>query len=869
MPKEVRLVTRDVEFRAGEAMQGGDGRTLEGYAAVFDSPTEINSWEGTFRESIAPGAFRKTLRERRPIIQYDHGRDVRVGSTPIASLQELREDDEGLFIQARLFDNAVVDPVRQAIEGGAISGMSFRFQVTRDEWRDGSGKLVKPEEIGDLIRSPGDRGPLQRTIRELQLFEAGPVAFPAYSTTSVSVRSALAELPDDDRDRLIAELVEDARQTAVRADDPSDDSGDGKVTYSVVEDHGCGEGKFAVVKSDDQKNESCHPSKELAQAHVKELSGGGDKSEQKAAAPPKDDAKKPYGNVTYADPKNNKYPIDTAAHAKAAWSYINMPKNQADYSPAEVAAIKARIKTALKKFGVDVSEDKKPAEKKSSNLPSGTRRTSGADPHGHPGSSTRKESKMPEITMTVEERIARQEEIRVRLSEIDGEYNGASLPEETQTEWDDLNIEHSEHDEAIAAASLRADQLRRLAVDKPGATERAGARSFNTPTRRRPDNIYDLNEVRSQARSVDEVAVLYRENAMRAVEQAKYGDVDKSQVQGNVERLLNNCDDESGALARRILVTGSPTYERAWGKAVRALSMNGLTSEESRALSLGSDADGGFAVPFQLDPTVILTSDGVINPLRSVARQVQITGKVWEGVTTQGVVVTRSAEATEVPDNSFTLAQPTVNATRVTGFVPFSVELESSWGAMRSEITRLLADAKDQEEAESFINGTGVGTQPFGLVKTMPLASKIPDMGSFGTEDIYALEEAVPPRFRARSQFLGAKGTYNAIRQFGNGLDGADLWVRLGDGRPNTLIGYNALESSEVGAVGASGGYLVFGDFQHFIIVDRIGMTIELVPHLFGGSGRPTGQRGVLAIWSNGSKILVPNAFRLLHAGTT
>lgn len=798
MPNEIRLVERSAEFRATEAAQNGDGRTLEGHAAVFNVPTEINSWEGTFQERIAPGAFRKTLAARRPIVQYDHGKDVRVGSTPIASIQELREDDHGLFVQARLFDNDVVEPVRQAIEGNAISGMSFRFQVTRDEWRDSGGKLVDPEDIGDLMRT-GDRGPLQRTVREVQLFELGPVAFPAYESTTVSVRSAFSGMPEEDQDLLIAQLVEDARRTGKKPaeDDGDEKSGDGATTYSVVEDHGCGAGKFAVVKSDDNSNESCHPSKELADAHVKELKSG-----------------KPADSKT--EPKKTE--------KKAA-------------AP--------------------------PSETKSSVRPAPTATVT-------PGTSKRRENKMPEIQMTVEERVARQEEIRTRLSELDGEYNGASLPEETQHEWDSLNIEHAEHDEAIESASLRADQLRRLAVEKPGTTERAGGRGFLAPARRRPDNIYDLNEIRNHARSVDEVAVLYRENAMRATEAAKYGSgVDKAQAQGNIEHLLNNVDDESGSLARRILVTGSPTYERAWGKAARALSMNGLTSEESRALSLGSDADGGFAVPFQLDPTVILTSNGVINPLRGVARQVQITGKVWEGVTTQGIVVTRSAEAAEVADNSFTLAQPTVNTSRVTGFLPFSVELESSWGALRSEITNLLAEAKDIEEAGAFINGTGVGTSPYGVVKTLPVGSGVPDMGSFGTEDIYALEEAVPPRFRSRSQFLAAKGTYNAIRQFGNGLDGSDLWVRLGDGRPNVLIGYPALESSEVAAVGSSSGYLLFGDFSNFIIVDRIGMTIELVPHLFGAAGRPTGQRGILAIWANGSKVLVPNAFRLLHAGTT
>lgn len=63
---------------------------------------------------------------------------------------------------------------------------------------------------------------------------------------------------------------------------------------------------------------------------------------------------KPYGDVKYADPKNGKYPIDTAEHAKAAWAYINMPKNQKDYSAEELAQIKSRIQAACKKFGIKI-----------------------------------------------------------------------------------------------------------------------------------------------------------------------------------------------------------------------------------------------------------------------------------------------------------------------------------------------------------------------------------------------------------------------------------------------------------------------------------------------------------------------------------
>jgi hypothetical protein len=71
---------------------------------------------------------------------------------------------------------------------------------------------------------------------------------------------------------------------------------------------------------------------------------------------------KPYGSVQYADPgyqkdKVKRYPIDTKAHAKAAWSYINQVDNQKLYTAAQLKRIRARIKAALNKFGVNVSNE--------------------------------------------------------------------------------------------------------------------------------------------------------------------------------------------------------------------------------------------------------------------------------------------------------------------------------------------------------------------------------------------------------------------------------------------------------------------------------------------------------------------------------
>ncbi len=64
-----------------------------------------------------------------------------------------------------------------------------------------------------------------------------------------------------------------------------------------------------------------------------------------------------YGDVEFADPVNNKYPIDNAEHVRAAWSYINHKDNAAKYDKDEVQTIKERIKRAARKHGVEISED--------------------------------------------------------------------------------------------------------------------------------------------------------------------------------------------------------------------------------------------------------------------------------------------------------------------------------------------------------------------------------------------------------------------------------------------------------------------------------------------------------------------------------
>lgn len=70
-----------------------------------------------------------------------------------------------------------------------------------------------------------------------------------------------------------------------------------------------------------------------------------------------DEGERKYGDVEFADRTNNKYPIDSAEHVRAAWSYINKEANANEYTDKDVAEIKNRIRDAAPRFGVEIDED--------------------------------------------------------------------------------------------------------------------------------------------------------------------------------------------------------------------------------------------------------------------------------------------------------------------------------------------------------------------------------------------------------------------------------------------------------------------------------------------------------------------------------
>lgn len=442
------------------------------------------------------------------------------------------------------------------------------------------------------------------------------------------------------------------------------------------------------------------------------------------------------------------------------------------------------------------------------------------------------------------------------------ERNAAeALTADEQTRWDAGSAEITRLEGLLA----RAVQVERISALAPANVTPGFSGAPEVIVKR---DAFDLSDLRFDATPQE-----IRSRGLRAIEQVEgLGDAHREQA----ERLVRTLDP---TVAIRIAATGSDTYRDAFSK-YAAGQRDAFTPDEaaawSRAASLTDNA-GGYAVPFTLDPTVILTSDGSTNPFRQISRVVPVTTDTWNGVSSAGVTAAFAAEAAAVSDGAPTLAQPSVTVHKAHASVDYSIEIGQDWAQFGSEMLRLFADAKDNLEATKFAVGVGDGSnEPYGIVTALAGTSSeinVSTSEALVVADIYAVENALGDRYRQNAKWVANKAIYNLIRQFDT-AGGASLWERLGAGLPSELIGYPVYESSAMdgaysAAATANNYIMVLGDFQNYLIADRVGLSVEYVPHRVNGDGALTGQRGLYAFWRVGADSINDSAFTLLDLPTT
>ncbi len=151
-------------------------RVIVGYAAVFhraaDPGTQYELWEGVV-ERVAPQAFDRALRERDDARgAFNHDPNFILGRVSAGTMR-LSVDSVGLRYEIDLPDTQAGRDTATSIERGDITGSSFAFIPRQTRWISGS-----------------EGEPEVRMLEDVELYDCGPVTYPAYESTTTGVRSS-------------------------------------------------------------------------------------------------------------------------------------------------------------------------------------------------------------------------------------------------------------------------------------------------------------------------------------------------------------------------------------------------------------------------------------------------------------------------------------------------------------------------------------------------------------------------------------------------------------------------------------------------------------------------------------------------------
>ena len=186
MPKQLNNKHETRAFKATELRVSTDAstgvRTLEGYAAVFNSPSEdFGGWS----ERIDPGAFNRTLLEGADVrCLVEHDPALIVGRTKSKTLS-LSVDQIGLRFRCQLPDTTVARDLVTSVERGDLDSCSFGFIAQKESW-------VEDSQANTVIR----------TLLDVDLLDTSVVCYPAYAATSVNVRCLPASMPTEIRSKV-------------------------------------------------------------------------------------------------------------------------------------------------------------------------------------------------------------------------------------------------------------------------------------------------------------------------------------------------------------------------------------------------------------------------------------------------------------------------------------------------------------------------------------------------------------------------------------------------------------------------------------------------------------------------------------------
>ena len=275
----------------------------------------------------------------------------------------------------------------------------------------------------------------------------------------------------------------------------------------------------------------------------------------------------------------------------------------------------------------------------------------------------------------------------------------------------------------------------------------------------------------------------HRTAAMRTVDRYQGRGVLNAAAADRLDRVLREGDPQAQT-ARYLAAAGSEHYASAFGKLLRdpvmghlrfgpeevqAVRDMGHAQDASRIMGSAMETTStGFPLPLTVDPSIIESGAGSLNPVRNLASVITVGTHNWVGVSSDGVTAAYVQEGTEATDATPSLLGPEISTEQGRAFCQFTLEAGQDDPGLQAQLLKLIADARNNLDAAKFLTGTGThepsgilnigGTN--GLTTTQRIQTATESV--FAVGDPWLLSAAIPARFRANTTFAASPALWDA-----------------------------------------------------------------------------------------------------------
>lgn len=335
-------------------------------------------------------------------------------------------------------------------------------------------------------------------------------------------------------------------------------------------------------------------------------------------------------------------------------------------------------------------------------------------------------------------------------------------------------------------------------------------------------------------------------------------EAEKGKLSGQVDTLnekLGELDELKGALEKELAELKRPDgtgtkaaseHKTAFMQFVRKGIDTGLGDLQAKALQVGTDADGGYAVPEELDRSIIeLLKD--TSPMRQVCNQITVGSPDYKRLVSLGGAGSGWVGETD--------ARPATGAPTLGQISAFMGEIYANPQATQTSLDDIFFDAEgwlnsevsrefSEKEGSAFTSGNGVGkpkgylaydlvtdddkTRAFGKLQKIISGAA----GKITGDNLIDLIHSLKAGYRANGRFMMTNLTLAYVRKLKDS-EGNYLWrPGLELGQPSTLLSYGITENEDMPDVAADANAISFGDFKRgYTIVDRIGTRVLRDPY--------------------------------------